>query len=91
MDFKKIIDLCTNKEKLNQQPAPSAQAAPSAQQNDPALLGLAFDKTSPHTYNVNCDTIYGNFNSPIDCHWYDCFAPATGKRRTQQTVAIYVR
>jgi len=84
VDFKKIFDLCTNKERLNQQPAPSAQ------QNNPALLGLAFDETSPHTSNVNCDTIYGNFNSPIDCCWYDCFAPATGKRGTQQTVTIYV-
>ena len=91
VDFKKIVDLCTNDDKPNQQPAPSAQAAPTAQQNDPALLGLAFDKTSPHDYITNYDTIYGNFDSPIDCRWYDCFAPATGKRGTQQTVAIYVR
>jgi len=48
VDFKKIVDQSTN-----QQPAPSALAASTAQQNDPALLGLAFDKTSPHNYNVN--------------------------------------
>ena len=88
VDFKKIFDHCPNDGSQNVQPAPSAQAAPTAQQNDPALLGLAFDKSSPNNHIVNCDTIYGNFNSPIDCRWYDCY---TAKRGTQQTVAIYVR
>ena len=89
IDFKSVADNCQHNKNI--QPAPSAQAAPSAQKNDPALLGLAFDKSSPNNHIVNCDTIYGNFDSPIDCRWYDCFDPSTGKRGNQQTLAIYVR
>ena len=71
IDFKSVADNC--QQSKNVQPAPSAQAAPSAQKNDPALLGLAFDKSSPNNHIINCDTIYGKFDPPIDCRWYDCF------------------
>ena len=85
VNFEKIVDLCTHSGSPNIQPAPSVHVG------NHALLGIAFDKRSPYNYYVNCNTIKGSFNSPIDCRWYDCYASATGKHRQQQTVAIYVR
>jgi len=85
VDVKKLVDRCTRN--VNIQPAPSAET----NQN---LLGIAFDKRSPHNYLYNCDTIYINFNSPKDCRWQDCGLPSDVSSRstlTQQTVAIYVR
>jgi len=84
IDFKKIIDPCTNSGSPNVQPAPSSHGSR-------ALLGIAFDKRSPYNYLHNCDTIQGSFNSPGDCRWHDCYHSSTGKRNKQQTVAIYVR
>ena len=85
VNFHKIVDRCTHGGSPNVQPAPSAQGG------DHALLGIAFDKRSPYNYYDNCDTIYGSFNSPGECRWFDCYTTATGKRSKQQTVAIYVR
>ena len=84
VDFKKITDTCTSSGSPNVQPAPSAHGG------DRNLLGLAFDKRSPYDYVGNCDTIYGNFNSPSECRWYDCTRD-NKLRGTQQTLAIYVR
>ena len=81
VDFKKIIDKCTGYKK--------AHPAPSGYNNNHQLLGLAFDKSSPYNYLANCDTIYGSFNSPIDCRWADCAYPR--RFNAQQTIAIYVR
>ena len=68
VNFKKIVDTCTNKASQNVQPAPSIN-------NDHKLLGLSFDKRSPHNYFYNCDTITGTFDSPGDCRWGDCTHP----------------
>ena len=83
VDFKRIIDKCTNSRSQNVQPAPSSH------NNDPRLLGLTFDKVSPYDYSINCDTISGTFDSPGECRWHDCSYYT--RRNVQQTVAIYVR
>ena len=83
VDFKKIIDKCTRSG------SPNVQPAPSSHNKDHRLLGLAFDKVSPHNYLRNCDTINGAFDSPVDCRWADCTYPT--RYQVQQTVAIYVR
>ena len=83
VDFKKIVDKCTHGLSPNVQPAPSSNSG------DRKLLGITFDKRSPHNYLANCDTIRGTFDSPGDCRWHDCTYPA--RYNTQQTVAIYVR
>ena len=61
VDFKKIVDNCTNSYSQNVQPAPSSD------KSDHRLLGLAFDKVSPYNYLSNCDTISGTFDSPNEC------------------------
>ena len=86
VDFKKIVDQCTNGGSPNVQPAPSAEPNPN-------LLGLDFDKRSPYDHVFNCDTIYMSLMSPNDCHWSDCGLPSSiysKSSNTQQTVAIYV-
>ena len=83
VNFQKIVDNCTNSYSQNVQPAPSSD------KGDHRLLGLAFDKVSPHDYLVNCDTISGTFNLPDECQWADCSRPT--RYKVQQTVAIYVR
>ena len=82
VDFAKIVDKCTNRGSVNIQPAPSSD------NRDRRLLGIVFDKTSPYHYFINCDTMAGTFNSPIDCRWHDC---SSSKRNTQQTIAIFIR
>ena len=84
VDFKKIVDKCTENGSPNVQPAPSLYGS-----SDHKLLGLAFDKKSPYDYSDNCDTIHGNLKSPKDCRWSDCGYPK--RFNTQQTIAIYVR
>ena len=81
VDFKKIIDKCTTQ---NIQPAPSVYNSGSK-----TLLGLTFDKLSPYNYLLNCDTIRGTIDSPVDCRWADCEYPR--RFNAQQTLAIYVR
>ena len=83
VDFKKIVDKCTRSASQNVQPAPYSG------NDDHKLLGLAFDKVSPHDYLVNCDTVSGTFDSPGDCRWADCSRPT--RYKVQQTVAIFVR
>ena len=88
VDFKKIIDECTRSESKNIQPAPSSNS------KDYKMLGIAFDKITPYDYLVNCDTIYGTFNSLKECRWSNCLLPShisSSQHTTQQTVAIYVR
>ena len=83
MDFKKIVDQCTNGGSPNVQPAPSAEPNP----------GLAFHKCSPYNHVFNCDTIYMSLMSPNDCRWADCGLPSfisSKSSNTQQTMAIYV-
>ena len=82
VNFKKITEKCARSDTANIQPAPSSH------QKVYRLLGLAFDKLSPYNYLSNCDTIYGTFDSPLDCQWADCAYP---RRNVQQTMAIYVR
>ena len=79
--FRKIVDKCTKSRNI--------QPAPSTLNNDHKLLGLAFDKKSPHYILSNCDTIAGTFNSPSDCRWHDCRYQS--RYNIQQTLAIYVR
>ena len=83
VDFQKIVDKCTRKESQNVPPAPSSH------HKDRRLLGLAFDKWSPYSYLIDCDTLSLTFNSPRDCRWHSCTYPT--RYNTQQTVAIYVR
>ena len=83
VDFKKIIDKCTRSG------SPNVQPAPSTHNGDRRLLGLAFDKSSPYNYFHNCDTVYGTFDSLLDCRWDRCTYPT--RHHTQQTMAIYVR
>ena len=88
VDFKKIVDSCTNSRSKNVQPAPSSHA------KHREMLGLAFDKFSPYNYLVDCDTTDVTLNSPRDCRWHSCHLPSrisSNTRNTQQTVAIYVR
>ena len=80
VDFKKIVDKCTNSRNLN------VQQTPSSYSKDYRLLGLAFDKVTPYNYFSHCDTLYGTFDSPGDCQWGDCTTPSL----IQQTMAIYV-
>ena len=80
----KIVDHCTHKNGVV--PAPS--------NHERTDLGLSFDKYSPDDLYTNCDTIYGNYNSPMDCRWANCQLPShisSTSRRTQMTLAIYVR
>ena len=83
VDFKKIVDGCTKKG------SPNVQPAPSTNNGDHRLLGLAFDKVTPYNHDGNCDTIRGTFDSPGECRWHDCTYP--NRYNIQQTVAIYVR
>ena len=46
----KIVDKCTRSD------SPNVQPAPSTNNKDRRLLGLAFDKLSPYDYLANCDT-----------------------------------
>ena len=88
VDFKKIVDSCTQSKSQNIQPAPSSHA------KHREMLGLAFDKISPYDYLANCDTTDVTLNSPRDCRWHDCRLPSrisSNTHNTQQTVAIYVR
>ena len=82
LDFKKIVDKCTNKNGV--QPAPATNYIP----------GLTFDKTSPYTYPGNCDTLHGSLTSPKECRWHDCLLPSSisgSRRNVQMTMAIFVR
>ena len=78
---KKILDECTRN--VNIAPAPSTD------QGDRRLLGIAFDKVSPTNYFKNCVTILGHFPSAGNCRWADC--DGWDFASTQMTVAIYVR
>ena len=82
LDFKKIVDKCTNQNGI--QPAPV-----------PALFpGITFDKTTPYHYYSNCDTIQGLLTSPHDCRWHDCRLPSSisgSYRNVQMTMGIFVR
>ena len=78
---KKILDQC----RYNVNIAP----APSADQGDRRLLGIALDKVSPTNYFKNCVTIKDHFPSAGNCRWADC--DGWDYSSTQMTVAIYVR
>ena len=82
LDFKKIVDKCTNQNGI--QPAPV-----------PALFpGITFDKTTPYNYYTNCDTLAGSLTSPRDCCWHDCRLPSSisgSHRNVQMTMGIFVR
>ena len=82
LDFKKIVDKCTNKNGV--QPAPAANYIP----------GITFDKYSPYNYYNNHDTLHGSLTSPNECRWYDCHLPSSisgTKHSVQMTMAIFVR
>ena len=84
---KVCVDHC--KHNVGVPPAPSDHAA-----GDIQLLGIAFDKRTPSNYRTNCDTIAGRLDNPGECHWHDCNLPSSissNERRTQMTLAIYVR
>ena len=66
VNVSKIIDKCTKNQNI--QPAPSAET-------NTDLLGLAFDKHSPHNYLYNCDTVRVSFDSQTECRWWDCSLP----------------
>ena len=82
LDFKKIVDKCTNKNGV--QPAPAVDRIP----------GITFDKTTPHNYYSNCDTLNGLLTSPRDCRWVDCHLPSSISglvNSVQMTMGIFVR
>ena len=82
LDFKKIVDKCTNKNGV--QPAPAAHH----------IRGISFDKNSPYNYYYNRDTITGMLTNPGDCRWHDCRLPSSispTKYNVQMTMAIFVR
>ena len=82
MDFKKIVDKCTQRNGV--QPAPAVGF----------ISGITFDKTTPYNYYSNCDTLIGSLTSPRECRWYDCGLPSSisgSKNRVQMTMAIFVR
>ena len=82
LDFKKIVDHCTNRNGI--QPAPE----------NTAVIGLTFDKNSSYNYKASCDTYYGSFSHPTDCRWENCHPPSSisrTKQHVQMTVAIYIR
>jgi len=82
LNFKKIVDKCTNKNDI--QPAPAAQH----------ITGVSFDKSSPYSYFSNSDTLCGSLTSPQDCRWSDCWLPSSisgSKKYVQMTMAIFVR
>ena len=59
-----------------------------------SLLGIAFDKSTPFTFQSGCDTISGSATLPQDCRWSSCRLPSSissKDRYVQMTVAIYVR
>ena len=64
--------------------------APSSVDDDPKLLGIAFDKHSPDDEFKNCDTVHGTFDNPEECRWHDCYLPSgisTQSSQTQMTMA----
>ena len=78
----RVVDRCARS--VGKPPAPSAHVT------DRRLLGIAFDKVTPHNYFDNSDTICDTYSSPTDCRWGDC-VPGTSTHYTQMTVAIYIR
>ena len=83
VDHVKLVERCTRN--YGVEPAPFSGY-------DESLLGLAFDKHSPHDYQANCDTIEGTFSEPHDCRWHDCTHPLSANgQEDQMTMAIYVR
>ena len=86
LDHHKCVDHCTTSNN-GVRPAPTAVG-------DNRLLGIASDKRSPDNYYDHSDTFCTSFDNPVDCRWNDCYLPTTisgTNRRTQMTVAIYVR
>ena len=83
LDFKKIVDECTQLNGV--QPAPAAIYMP----------GISFDKKSPYDYhNYNCDAIHGSLTRPLECRWHNCALPSSisgSHRDVQMTMAIFVR
>ena len=82
LDFKKIVDKCTQFNAV--QPAPAISRIP----------GITFDKRIPYTYLSNCDTLTGSLTSAGDYHWYDCYLPSSvsgSQHSVQMTLAIFVR
>ena len=83
LDPKKVVDLCT---RYN-----GVQPAPYISSN---WGGLSFDKASPYAYISHCDVYDGYPSNLRDCRWENCQLPtsiSSSSRRTQMTVAIYVR
>ena len=82
---KKILDQCTWTAHTA-----GIEPAPSTDDGDRRLLGIAFDKHSPTQYLENCVTIQGSYPNPTDCRWHDC---DTGSpyHNSQMTVGIFVR
>ena len=83
LDPKKVVDLCTANN--------GVQPAPYSGNN---WGGLSFDKASPYAYTYKCDVYDHSLSSPRDCRWAKCRLPTSispSSRRTQMTVAIYVR
>ena len=83
---KKVLDQCTHTSWSQ-----GKEPAPSADQGDRRLLGIAFDKATPTKYLSNCVTIGGQFSGPWDCRWADCDSWNSVYAKTQMTMAIYVR
>ena len=84
VDPVKLVDNCVRNN--------GVQPAPYRGHDGSSLLGLAFDKITPHNYQSNCDTIAGTLSNPTECRWYDChLRPPASPYNTQMTMAIYIR
>ena len=85
--WSKIVDKCTQHNGVR----------PDIYINQGALTGIAFDKRSPDDIRLHSDTVSGGTWSDRrwrDLRWYNCHLPSSISstyRRTQMTVAIFVR
>ena len=91
MEPVQVTDRCTNTgHSVGKPPAPSSHTG------DRRFLGIAFDKSSPHNYIKNCDTIgvSGLFDNPRECRFRDCAWNTRNSPSTivdkQMTVVIYI-
>lgn len=82
MAHKKIIDNCTNNNKIHPNPV------------NVWVPGIAFNKKIAYSYFDGAGTIKGSINSPSDSRWHFCDLPSSISStpyNVQMTVAIYVR
>ena len=84
LDFKKIVDKCTNNNGIQPAPGPNYNFVP----------GITFDKISSYVYSIGSDTLLGSLTSPKDRRWWNCHLPSSISGtiyHVQMTMALFVR